>query len=144
VEACERAGIDVGLSGDVRREIWEKTAFICAQSGMTAAVRLPLGEIRSAEASWAMYRRIVEEACAVAVAEGIDLPDDAVDRWMDFAAGLEDEMYSSLHYDLTHGKRMELEGLHGAVRRRAEAHGIDVPAIDAVYAVLEPWASRIG
>ena len=142
VEACGAAGIDVDLVPDVRREIWEKTAFICAQSGMTAAVRLPLGAIREEPESWAMYRRIIEEACAVARAEGVDLPDDTVERWMSFAEGLEDEMYSSLHYDLTHEKRMELEGLHGAVRRRAAEHGVDVPTIDAVYAILKPWASR--
>jgi len=144
VAQCEAAGIDVELSGDVRREVWEKTAFICAQSGMTAAVRLPLEEIRSEPTAWAMYRDVVEEACAVAVADGVDLPDDTVDRWVEFAAGLDGEMYSSLHYDLTHGKRMELEGLHGAVRRRAADHDVDVPMMDALYGVLKPWANRNG
>jgi drug/metabolite transporter (DMT)-like permease len=38
---------------------------------MTAASRMPLGVIRTTPASWAMFRRILEEVCAVAQAEGI-------------------------------------------------------------------------
>jgi len=145
LEACERAaGVEPELSTDVQVAIWEKAAFICAQSGMTAAVRLPLGEVRSVPASWAMYRRVIEEVVSVGRAEGVDLPDDAVDRLVDFAEGLDGDAYSSLHYDLTHGKRMEVEALFGAVVRRAEDEGVDVPMNEAVYAILAPWAARNG
>lgn len=145
LEICERAeGVDPELSADVEAAIWEKATLICAQAGMTATVRLPLGAIRSVPESWAMYRRIVEEVAAVGRAEGVDLPDDVVDRQVDLAAGLRDDVYSSLHYDMTHGKRMEVEALNGAVVRRAEAAGVDVPMNDAVYAILKPWAVRNG
>lgn len=140
---CERAdGMDAELSESIRQDLWEKAAFICAQAGTTAAVRLPLGEIRDREASWSFYRRILEEVCAVGRAEGVDLPGDTVDRWMDFAADLDGDSYSSLHYDMTHDKPMELEGLHGAVVRRGREHDVDVPANEAIYAILRPWAHR--
>ena len=143
LELCERVeGVNPELSTDVLVDVWEKAAFICAQSGMTAAVRLPLGEIRSTPESWAMYRRIVEEVVAVGRAEGIDLADDAADRLVAFAEGLEGDVTSSLHYDMIHGKRMEVEALNGAVVRRAEAAGIGVPANEAIYAILKPWAVR--
>ena len=147
LEACERAeGVEPELSTDVRVAIWEKAAFICAQSGMTAAVRLPLGEIRSVPASWAMYRRVIEEVVAVGRAEGVDLSDDTTERLVAFAEGLGGDAYSSLHYDLTHGKRMEVEALFGAVVRRAEeagdGGGVDVPMNEALYATLKPWAVR--
>jgi 2-dehydropantoate 2-reductase len=141
-DLCERAEVDVELSGDVRVEMWEKFTFIVAQAGMTAAVRLPLGEIRESEASWAMYERIMREVAAVAAAEGAPLPDDAVDRWLGFAQDLDADAYSSLHYDMTHGKRMELDAFHGTVVDLAADHSIDVPACEAVYAILEPWAER--
>lgn len=140
---CEKAdGMSAELSEAIRTELWEKAAFICAHAGMTASVRLPLGEIRDQEASWAMYRRIIDEVCAVGRATGIDLSDDAVDRWMDFATDLEGDSYSSLHYDMTHEKPMELEALHGAVVRRGREHDITVPMNEAVYAILRPWAAR--
>jgi len=142
-EWFERAdGMDVELSESVRTEIWEKAAFICAHAGMTASVRLPLGEVRSTDESWEMYRHLFEEVCAVGRAAGVDLSRETVDEWMDFAAGLDGDAYSSLHYDLTHDKRMELEGLHGAIIRRARDHDVAVPMNEAVYAILAPWAER--
>jgi ketopantoate reductase len=37
---------------------------------------------------------------------------------------------------------MELDAFHGTVVDLAEEHGIDAPACEAVYAILEPWAVR--
>jgi 2-dehydropantoate 2-reductase len=141
-DRCEHAGIDVELAADVRVEMWEKFTFIVAQAGMTAAVRLPLGEIRDSEAAWAMYERLMREVKAVAAAEDAPLPEGTVDRWLAFARDLDADAYSSLHYDMTHGKRMELDAFHGTVVDLAAEHGIDVPACEAVYAILEPWAER--
>ena len=143
LEWCERAtGMDAELSEEIRTDLWEKAAFICAQAGMTAAVRLPLGEIRNQQESWEMYRRIVDEVCAVARASGVELSEQTVGQWMELAESLDSEMYSSLHYDMTHGKPMELEALHGAVLRRAEENELAVPMTEAIYAILRPWTHR--
>jgi 2-dehydropantoate 2-reductase len=45
--------------------LWAKPAFICAQAGMTAAVRLPIGELRTVDAAWAAFGRLVTEVAAV-------------------------------------------------------------------------------
>ena len=140
LSACE--GVDAVLADDVRVELWRKFAFICAQAGMTATTRLPVGEIRETDASWEMYRRLIEEVCAVARAEGVDLPEGVVDEWLEFARDLDPEMYSSLQYDLTHGKPMELDALHGSVVRHADDVGVDAPMNEAVDAILRPWAER--
>ncbi|KYH25159.1 2-dehydropantoate 2-reductase [Halalkalicoccus paucihalophilus] len=138
----ECAGVEAILADDVRVGLWRKFAFICAQSGMTAATRKPIGAIRETDASWRMYRRVVEEVVAVARASGVDVPAETVEEWVAFARDLDPEMYSSLHYDLTHGKRLELDALNGAVVRHAEAAGVDVPMNEAVEAVLRPWADE--
>jgi len=137
-------GVEAVLAEDVRVELWRKFCLICAQAGMTATARLPLGEIRETEASWEMYRRLMAEVSAVARAEGVDLPASVVDEWSEFVQDLDPEMYSSLHYDLTHGKELELDALHGSVVRHAEDVGVDVPMNEAVHAVLRPWADRAG
>jgi 2-dehydropantoate 2-reductase len=140
VATCRAAQIDAEATGDIRLALWDKLAFICAQAGMTAAVRLPIGEVREVPEAMALFRRIVEEVRAVAAAEGVELAEDAVDRHEAFARGLEPGSFSSLHDDLVRGRRMELEALHGSVVRRAGVHGVSVPASEAVYAVLRPWA----
>jgi len=140
LSACD--GVEAVLADDVRVELWRKFAFICAHSGMTAATRKPLGDIRASPDSWEMYRRIIEEVVAVAQAEGIDLPDETAAEWIEFAADLDPEMYSSLHYDLTHGKRLELDALNGSVVRHAEAVDVDVPTNEAITGILRPWADE--
>jgi 2-dehydropantoate 2-reductase len=139
---CERAGFPAELSADIKTVLWAKLAFICAQAGLTAAVRLPIGEIRTAEASWAAYGRLVGEVSAVAEADGHPLPPAAQQRALDLAQGIEPGSFSSLHDDLVAGRRMELEGLHGFIVRRAAQHGLAVPMSEAVYAILQPWARR--
>jgi 2-dehydropantoate 2-reductase len=140
--ACGEAGIDADIARDIGAVLWTKFAFICAAAGMTSSVRLPLGDIRESPAAWEMFRDIVAEVVALARLEGVDLGDDVVDHQVGFAAGLPADSYSSLHHDLTSGRRMELDALHGSVVRRAAGFGLPVPACRATLAVLEPWARR--
>lgn len=142
LEACEQAGIDATLSEDVLSDSWQKFAAICAYSGLTAATRLPIGEIRSTPETWKMYRRIIEEVSAVGKAEGIDLPEDLADYVLEAVEGLHPDASSSLYHDLIHDNPMELETLHGEVVRRASEHGIDVSMNEAIYAFLRPWVVR--
>jgi 2-dehydropantoate 2-reductase len=142
LDACLEAGIDAELSDDIRRVLWDKFAFICAQAGMTAAVRLPIGAVRSVEESWDAFKQVVEEVRALAAAEGVELPSDAAHQHALFAEGLEPTGYSSLYDDLTGGRRMELEALHGTIVRRARRQDIPVPVSETIYAILKPWAVR--
>jgi 2-dehydropantoate 2-reductase len=142
VSACRAAGIDAEARTDIRLALWDKLAFICAQAGITATVRLPIGEIREVPEAMEMFRGIVEEVRTVAAAEGVALPEDSMDRHEAFARSLEPGSFSSLHDDLVRGNRMELEALHGSVVRRAASHGVRVPMCESIYAILRPWAVR--
>ncbi len=137
-------GIEAVLADDIDVERWRKFVFICAQAGMTGATRRPLGDIRSTAATWRMYRRLMDEVAAVARAKDIDLPDDTVEEWVSFAGELEPDTSSSLHYDLSHGKQLELDALNGSVVRHAAEVGVDVPMNEAVTAILRPWEAGTG
>jgi 2-dehydropantoate 2-reductase len=140
--ACRSAGIDAEVPADIRVVLWTKFAFICATAGMTAAARLPLGEIRSCDESWAMFRQIVAEVVGLARAEGVPLGKDVVDEQVAFAATLPLDSFSSLHHDLVAGRQMELAALHGTVVRRASRLGLQAPASEAIQAILRPWEIR--
>jgi 2-dehydropantoate 2-reductase len=137
------AGVDAEESSDIGAVLWSKFAFICAQAGVTASVRLPIGEIRSRPAARQLFRDLAAEVCAVAAAEGVELPADLPDKALGMADAVDPHSYSSLHHDLVHGRRMELDALLGEVVRRGERHGVDVPTSKAVYGMLEPWAARV-
>jgi 2-dehydropantoate 2-reductase len=91
-----------------------------------------------------MFARIVAEVIGLGRAEGIPLADNVVDQLITFGQGLEPGSLSSLHHDLTAGKRMELDTLHGTVIRRAARLGVAVPTCEAIYGILRPWALRNG
>jgi 2-dehydropantoate 2-reductase len=142
LKACHGAGIDADIAGDIRVVLWTKFAFICATAGMTAATRLPLGEIRGCPESWDMFARVVDEVVELARREGVPLADDASARVVGLAAALEPHAYSSLYHDLVSGHQMELEALHGTVVARARRLNHGVPSCDAINAILRPWAHR--
>ncbi len=137
--ACERAGIDAQISSSMLRTLWEKYVFINAQAGMTALTRCPAGVIRSVPETRRMYRNILEEMVALGNAAGAGLDPDFVDTCMGMFDNLSAGFYSSLHYDLAHGKRLELEALHGHAVRLGERLGVPTPTLFAVYAALRPY-----
>jgi 2-dehydropantoate 2-reductase len=141
LRAFERAGINVELSTEIRRALWEKYVFICAVAGMTAVTRCPIGVIRETPEPWAMFRRILEEIAAVAAAAKAGLPGDIVDRIVTMGGALAPGNFSSLYQDLAQGKRLELEALHGHAVRLGERFGVPTPTVFAVYAALKPHAA---
>ena len=139
LDECRAADIDVGITDDIQAVLWDKYAFLCALAGLTAATRLPIDKLLNVPESRAIFQAIVREATLVALAEGINLPDDVVEQKTAFAETFEPGSFSSLHHDLISGHRLELDALFGELTRRAERHGVSVPVSDAIYALLRPW-----
>jgi 2-dehydropantoate 2-reductase len=140
VDACSVPGVDARLSPGIEAALWDKFAFLCALAGTTATTRLPLGDVRACPASWALFGELVAEVFAVARAAGVDVADDAEERQVAFAEGLEPHIRASLHHDLVAGRRIELDALHGTVVRLGAEHGVPTPASGAVHAILRPHA----
>ena len=139
-DAFTAAGVPTELSPDIRRALWDKYLAITAQAGMTALTRKPTGVIRAIPECWRMLRLLLEELAAIAAAEKVSLAADVVERILTGVAGLKPDTTSSMYYDLTHGKRLELEALQGHALRLAERHGLPAPMLFAVYAALKPHA----
>lgn len=143
LERFDAAGIRAELSPAIGRVLWEKYLLIAAVAGMTALSQRPIGEIRACPEARRMCRGILEELAALAKGSGVALDPDAVDRTLGAIDRLAPGMYSSLYHDLTHGKRLELEALHGHAVRLGERLRIPTPMTFAVYAALRPHAVAI-
>ena len=137
--ACGRAGIPAEISGDVVRTLWEKYVYLVAQSAMTALTRCPAGLLRALPETREMYRRIVEEMAALAGAVGAGLAPDYAEQCMKLLDSVGGGAYSSLHHDLVHGKRLELDALQGHAVRLGERHRVPTPTLFAAYAALRPY-----
>jgi 2-dehydropantoate 2-reductase len=142
VDVGTAAKLTVRAADDVRIALWEKYTLLVAFSAMTATTRLPIGAIREAPAARQMLEALMTEVWAVGRATGVPLADDLVERQMVLLTSQHAEATTSLYHDLVAGHRMELEALQGAARRLGREHDIATPAIDAAYAILEPWALR--
>ena len=140
LEVTRRAGIVAELHPNIRVVLWEKFIAICANAGMTALTRLPVGPLLACPESRAMYRGVMEEVEAVARAQGIDLAGDVVDRVFGIIAGMHPSTYASMYYDLANGRRLELDYLNGTLVRLGRDAGVPTPLNAAIYAALKPYA----
>jgi len=135
-DAFRSAGVETVVSDDIRRVTWEKFVFLSALSGLTALTRKPIGEVRANPATRALLLEALREAAAVARAEGAGLDDAFPQKQLETIDSLPAGMLSSMAQDLLRGRRLELPWLSGAVVRRAEKHGLRVPAHQAIHAGL--------
>lgn len=135
-----RAGVPAKVSPHIMRDVWQKYVFLTTMSGITAATRLPVGAIRADLVSRDFLIRLIGEVTTVARRRYPELPADLADDVKARLWSLPATMTSSLHRDLEKGLPLELESLQGAMVRMARDEGVDVPYLDAVYALLHPYA----
>jgi 2-dehydropantoate 2-reductase len=136
---CLRAAIPAEIVPRILGALWQKYVLIVAQAGMTALTRCPAGVIRRIPETRRLYRLLVEEMARLAEAAGAGLEGDVVEAVMGSLDAVGANAYSSLHHDLTRGRRLELEALHGHAVRLGERHGIATPTLFAIYAALRPY-----
>jgi 2-dehydropantoate 2-reductase len=143
-EICAGAAIDAQVSADIELAMWDKFAFLCALAGTTAATPLPLGDIRRCAASWALFRRVVQEVYAVARAVGQPVVSDVAERLVAFAASLEPHLSLSLRHDLSSARGSSWRRCTARWCASASKYGVPTPTCETRYALLRIHADRAG
>ena len=137
-DAGKAAKLDIALSEDISRELWQKFIFLTAMAGATASLRSPIGAIVADPELRGFFRTLMDEAFAVGKAKGVALDPAYLDERMDFLVNkVEPGMKASMAHDLERGNRLELDWLAGKVRALGREFGIPTPASDTVYTVLK-------
>jgi 2-dehydropantoate 2-reductase len=140
-DVLSAADIQVTPVADGRVPIWDKFVYLVPFSGFTGAARLPIGGIWPDPHVREMFYAAAREIAALATAEGIQISPDRFERLREYMDNIPPTTRSSLLIDLEMGKRIEVEALQGAAVRRAAKHGLAVPIVATLYAVLRPYAS---
>ena len=143
-EAFVAADIQSEPAADGRVPLWEKFTYLAPFAGMTGAARPPVGVIRSEPAARAQLLAAFAEVHALALAEGVPVAADLLNRVLTYVDGVPETMRSSLLIDLSQGKRIEVEALQGAVVRRAAIRGVPVPVMTTLYGVLRAASHKTG
>lgn len=138
VDAGKAAKLDIDLSANIARELWQKFIFLTAMAGSTAGLRSTIGPIIADPELRGFFRALMEEAFAVGKAKGVALDPAYIDDRMNFLVNkVEPGMRASMAHDLERGNRLELDWLAGKVRALGREFGIPTPASDTVYTVLK-------
>ena len=133
------ADIQVTPVADARVPIWDKFVYLVAFSGFTGAARLPIGFIWKYPHVQEMFYAAAREIAAIAKAEGVTISANRFEALTEYMENIPPTTRSSLLIDLEQGKRIEVEALQGAAVRRAAKHGVPVPIVSTLYAVLKAW-----
>ena len=99
--------------------------------------------LKSSPESMPITRRLMREMIEVAnrcgVPVGFDLVDNLIDRILSMPG-----IYSSMHTDMKEGRPLEVEVILGTPVKKARELGMDVPVLNAVYALTNAvdWRLR--
>lgn len=141
-DALARAGVAVEVSDHIQAALWAKLLFVAPMGGLGAVSRAPIGVLRSMRETRDLLRACMMEIAATARAEDVSLPQDVIERTLNFidcqpAAGT-----SSLQRDIAAGKRSELDAWLGTIVRRAMRSDTPVPLCSYLYHSLLPLERR--
>ena len=135
VQMFTNAGFKSFLLDDIRGEIWLKLLGNLSFNPISALTHATMVDICQYPPSRALAQSLMEEAQAVANSLGIRLRVSIEKR----IAGAEKvgKHKTSMLQDVEAGRGLELQAIMGAVVELGRLTGIDTPAIDAIYALVE-------
>lgn len=106
--------------------LWQKLAVNAAINPLTALYQCPNGTLAEPDFS-DMIKGILDELVTVATLEGVPLDKqllhDRVYQVIRLTAG----NFSSMHQDIAHQRRTEIDQINGYICERARAHGLSAP-----------------
>lgn len=125
------AGIPAAPTDALLAELWAKVLYSAALNPLGALLGLTYGQLAAEPDARAIMDAVIEEAFAVARAEGVAL------RWPT-AAAYRETFYgrlvpataghrSSMLQDLERGRPTEIDAISGQVAARGATHGVPVP-----------------
>lgn len=138
LQAFSKAKLDYVWKENAASDIWEKYIFISAFSLVSARYDRTIGEILADPALLETTKGIMKEVFGIAMARGIDLPEQVVDLTLKKALGFPYETRTSFQLDVALGKpQNELEILGGAIIEMGEKSGVSTDFTNQVYSQLK-------
>jgi 2-dehydropantoate 2-reductase len=125
------AGIPATYSDDLRAALWGKVLYNAALNPLSALLGVQYGALGEHAHTRAVMDAVIDEAFAVACAEGVNLPwaSGAAYRTVFYSRLVPATFHhrSSMLQDLDRGRPTEIDAINGQVWTRGAARGIATP-----------------
>ena len=143
-KAFTAAGLETHVSEDVRRDIWKKLLGNIAMSAASGATDMTSVEVLSVPELKATAFRALDEAFAVATAQGINLDHDAAVAGLEIitAPGGTGDNKSSLCVDLLNGRPTEVDFIYGSVIELGRKSGVPTPTLETLASIVKGLEAR--
>ena len=135
----EERGFPVEFSADFKRQQWNKL-FINSVINPIAALARQQNKVILSPVLQSTVKRVVEEAVAVAAAEGLSFDPDAVLELVLSVAEKTGENSCSMLQDVLNNKTKEIDSINGYIVCLGEEHSIAVPVNEALYGLIKVTA----
>ena len=135
-EVFRNSGIDAPKTNDIDRELWSKFVLFTSISGVTAAARCNIGDIRGSCELSELCQNIMSETAMVGRKIGINLPKSLEENLWLAIAELPADMRASTAIDLENNRPLETKWLSGTVIRLAKEAEVNVPINQTIYSLL--------
>ncbi len=126
----------IRCSPDLHTDLWQKLTANVVANGVTALTGRRF-EVFSHPPITALAERLARECIAVACADGAAIDSSYAELLVAGVQGVDPTGGTSMLYDTLAGRPLEHGALHGAVLRAAAQHGVDVPTVELVFALLD-------
>jgi 2-dehydropantoate 2-reductase len=131
-----QAGIETTAVEDVRAVIWDKLLVNVGINAITALTGIKNGQILDLESTRELSCLAVEEAAAVARAQGIEIGEDPMSHVFQVAVATAPNR-SSMGQDVDHRRPTEIGSINGFVVREAGRMGLAAPVNQTLTALVE-------
>lgn len=142
-ELLQGTSLRVLLSPDFKTLQWRKLLMNATANPITA-LTLRRQEVLRRDDVRALCFALLDEAIAVARADGARLAADQAEQTMSALLGYSPEFGTSMYFDRLAGRPLEVEALTGAVVAAAERHGVAVPLNRMLLTLLRAVSDAAG
>ena len=141
--ALDVDGIEVELTTDILKYVWQKFIYICGWSGMMSLTRSPMSAIMAVPEARQMTIDAMNEALEIAKAKSINIDEDFMNETIEYFSHVGDDAVSSMLLDLLNGNPIEIDVINAAAVEMARAVGVLTPVNSFITNVLRVHHSKV-
>jgi len=139
--AFNRAGIPTRVSRDVYKVLWDKILYNSALNPLGALLECNYGSLAEMPETRDVMERVIKEIFTVTKAKGIELnwesPEEYLEHFYKNLVPPTARHYPSMYYDITSGKRTEIDSLNGAIVKLAKEVNLDAPTNELITLLIK-------